>query len=166
MPYTLWRGEELLGESELEQARSSARSGLFRPTPAFAAVRPVFERRQVLMARSQAVLEGRREDLPPAEAARALLAESGLAEALVASRQELRALGLVVRDAEGAPVPAGEVVVTELEMPVLPDLPEEVRSAVAANFAAAGMVLDGPNYVLVLLPERDRRPLPEPDAPA
>ncbi len=160
MPYTLWRGEELLGQSELELTTPTGRSGLFRATPAFEAVRPAFERRQALMKQSQAIVEGRRADLPPAEATRRALTESGLGPALVASRDELRGLGLVVRDRDGAPVPAGEIVVTELELPRWPDLSEEARRALAADFEAAGMTLDGPNWLLVLLPERPGRVLP------
>lgn len=166
MSYTLWRGEELLGESELESPTGDGRAGVFRPTPAFTAVWPVFQRRQELTKQSAEVMEGRRQDLPPAEAARLALAESGLGSAMVESREELRALGLTVRDDAGAPVPAGEVVVSELEIPTWPDLPEELRGEVEANFEAAGMKYGGPNYLLVLLPARFGRTSPADAAPA
>ncbi len=166
MSYTLWRGEELLGESELETPTGDGRAGVFRPTPAFAAVWPTFRRRQELTRQSLGVIEGRRQDLPPAEAARRALAESGLGAAMVESRDELRALGLMVRDPQGAPVAAGEVVVSELEIPTWPDLPEELRAEVEADFEAAGLKYGGPNYLLVLLGTRSGDAVPTAAAPA
>ncbi len=165
MAYTLWRGEELLGESELEIPTGDARVGVFHPTSAFGAVWPVFARRQALMTRSAEVLAARRTDLPPAEAMRRALQETGVGPALVESDTELRALALVLRDPGGAPLP-GPVMVSEMRIPVPAGLTAEQRTAAEVEIAEAGMALDGPNYLLVLLPERYGRPLPEPDAPA
>ncbi len=165
MPHTLWRGDELLGQTELEGRPEGGRAGLFRATPAFGAVRPVFERRQALMRRSAEVLAARRPELPPAEAMRQALRETGFGPELVANEAELQALRLVLRDAAGAEV-TGNVTVSELEIPSFPDLTAEQRAAVAADFAAAGLTLEGPNWLLVLLPERPGRALPDDAAPA
>ncbi len=165
MPYTLWRGEELLGESELETPTGDGRAGVFRPAPAFETVRPVFERRQALTKRWEEVQAARRPDLPPAEAMRQALQDTGVGPALVESELEVRGLGLALRDPAGAPLP-GPVMIWELELPSLPDFTAEERASAEADFAEAGMRLDGPNYLLVLLPERYGRPLPQPDAPA
>ncbi len=167
MSYKLWRGEELLGESDLETPTADdGRAGFFRPTPAFTAVWPVFQRLQELARESMAAVEGRRQDLPPGEATRQVLAERGLGAAIVESFDQLRALGLVVRDAEGAPMPAGGLIVSEMQIPTWPDMPEKLRAEVEADFQAAGMKYGGPNYVLVLLPERFGQALPKNAAPA
>ncbi len=165
MPYRLWWGEKPLGESELDMTTSSSRAGLFRPTPAFEAVRPVFERRQAIMKRSTEVLQARRADLHPAESMRRALRETGVGPALVENDVELRGLGLVLRDASGAPV-TGTVNVWEMEIPPFPDLTAEQRAAIEADFAEAGMKYGGPNYVLVLLPARFGQALPNDATPA
>jgi len=166
MAYTLWRGEQLLGESELETPSGAGRAGIFRPTAAFEGVRPVLDRWQALTKQSARVMENRRADLPPAESVRQALEASGLGAELVARHREVEALGLTLRDAAGAPAAAAELIVWEMEVPAWPEMPEELRVSVEADFAAAGMKLGGPNYVLVMLREGGRASLPEPAAGA
>ena len=158
MTHTLWRGDVLLGSAELAPMRagSAELSGQFHPTPAFDAVWPVLRALQEAGAAILPTLASIPSGSPPEEIRARLLADPASA-ALRPAREAVRALGLVLRDANGDEVADAEPLVHSWTIPLPPVLPPEARDVAARDAASAGFAFDVPQYQLTVAP---RRPSP------
>jgi hypothetical protein len=158
--FTLWARGELIGRTEREfpATPAGARGGVLHPAPAFADVRPIFAAHHEVARRAQAALLA----LPrpaTAEAIRARLAAPDLDPAIDRAARAVAALALEVRDADGGVVAAAAdflIAVAPMAVPAPPggwaELPAAVRAAAAADLAATGLSLDGPNYLVTVAP--------------
>jgi hypothetical protein len=160
MTHTLWRGAELLGEADLAPLPGGVPGSLhgpFRPAPAFASAWPAFAALSAAGGRVGAALAGLPRDADP-HAVQAAIAGADPDDALGAAAAAVDALRLEVRDAAGRALAGlrADVALRSLSMldDMLGDFTPEQRAEVERDAAAAGVVLGGPNYLLVVTPRR------------
>ncbi len=154
MTYSVWSGEALLGDSELELPRSTRgdRMGVFHPALAFERVAPLFRERQQLVGRLAELAMSRATEAAPAEAMRKLLAETGLGRQLRESHASLGALQLEIRDETGTPLAPKEVNIFDVALLEPFGAPEELKAGIRTDVAELGLDPDVPHWLIQVLP--------------
>jgi hypothetical protein len=154
MRYTLSNGDELLGHAELEPMAGplpGSLSGAFQPERAFETVWPAFRAVQEMTSVVMEIGLRMPPDLSALEIHEYLRAQPEMT-VVVAAQEAVRALGLTVRDAAGNDVPNVDSHVSEWRIPLPPDATVDQRATMARHAMMAGMVLDGPQYHLTVIP--------------
>lgn len=158
MPHTVWSAGQLIGHTDLERtaAGPGARSGDFRPTPAFEAVWPVLRAANALGAQVAAGLA----TLPPSSTGEEihawLVAQPG-ADALKESRVAVAALALELRDPAGGAVPCLRILISEGFPPSMINQLGGLDAGAAQELAR--QVAEGwPGYIVTVVPEGGGRP--------
>lgn len=154
MTYTLWSGETLLGDSELELPPSvrGDRMGVFHPAEAFERVAPVFRERQQLVGQLAELAMSRASEAAPAQAMRTLLAGTGLGAQLRQSHASLGALQLELRDETGASLLPREINIFEIALLEPFGAPEELKQGIRLDMAELGLNPDVPHWLIQVLP--------------
>ena len=151
MQVSVYRSGDLMGKADVaevsgqERLRSRALSGPFHPTPAFAAIWPLFaEQTRVGSVVLSAMLELPRaigpQDLP--EAIRAVLPDGTLA-ALAQADSAIDALHLTARDETGEEITGVSISVGEWSMFDHVEQSEEARRALEEGMAREGIPASG-----------------------
>jgi hypothetical protein len=155
--YTLCQGATLLGEGDLAPTRAGddALGGPFRPTEAFAAVRPAFDALVAARGAMAAALGGL-PDGAGADEIREQLRAPGAGAAVGTALAAVEALGLEVRDPAGRALAGVQAVVAASALRLPGGLTPEQHAAAERDAAAAGFTLGGPHYLLIVTPRPAR----------